>query len=245
LSTLAFIYDLCFYNTEQAIKTFINEYRKVKDNWDDLYPHLKSFYEFYIGIFNNTKYMHFFELCSRIYLDEYKQQPNFYNYKNELFTTKIPNTTFVDLISGFNFYNFYDSLKSDTLYYLIDKSLLTCTCLELGKKRKGIENVIILNADIKDVERKQIEGEISVIRINNAWRYVYDFHNYIEKYKSMIMPNGIFLFQEYSGYKLIFREDGPYNVFKVLSYFTDWEQSYIMNTGEEKIFDSLIFKKPT
>jgi hypothetical protein len=123
--------------------------------------------------------------------------------------------------------------------------LLTCTCLELGKKRKGIEHVIILNANIKDVERKQIEGEISVVRINNVWRYVYDFHNYIEKYKSMIMPNGIFLFQEYSGYKLLFREDGPYNVFKIPSYFTDWEQSYIMNTGEGKIFDSLIFKKPT
>lgn len=248
ISTLALLYDFNNYNTENAIHFFIKEYRKVENFQDSLYPHLKNFYEFYVGIFNNTEYKYFFELCANIYLDEYNKVPShLFNNKcyKELFATPIPNTTFVDLISGFNFYNFYDNLKQDTLYYLIDKSMLTCTYLEVGKKRKNIENLMILNADIKDVERKQIKGDISIVRIKNAWSYVNDFQNYIERYKSMIMPEGIFLFQEDSAYKLIFREDGPYNVFNILTYFTQWEKNYIINIGNDVNYDSLAFKKPS
>jgi hypothetical protein len=244
ISMLALLYDVNNHNTEEAIRFFIKEYRKVDDVWDKIYPHLRSFYEFYVSIFNNAEYKYIFELCANVYLDEYKIQPRFHNNKhyNELFATPIPDTTFVDLISGFNFYNFYDSLEKDTLYYLIDKSMLTCTYLEQGKKRKGLENVIILNADIKDVEREQIEGNISVVRIKNAWGYVNNFQNYIEKYKSMIMQGGIFLFQEDSVYKLLLREDGPYKRFNISLYFTEWEQKQIINFGKDEKHDSLIFK---
>jgi hypothetical protein len=242
-ATLALFYDICFYNSEEAIRLFITDYRKAENVSNDLYPHLREFYEFYKSIFNNTEHKRFFELCANIYLDKYRIQPNLENYGNNLFLTPIENTTFIDLISGFNFYNFYDHLNNNTLYYLIDKTLMTCTCLELGKQRKKIDNVVILNCDIKDIERKQIEGDISLIRINNGWRYVGDFYNYIEKYKSMVMQNGIFLFQEHSEHRVLFQDNSPYKIFNIHSYFQGWEQSYLINFEKGRIFDSLIFKK--
>jgi hypothetical protein len=121
--------------------------------------------------------------------------------------------------------------------------MLSCTYLELAKKRKSIDNVIVLNTDIKDVERYQIVGDISVIRVNNVWRYVGDFYQYIEKYKAMIMQDGVFLFQEYSEYKLLIQENSPYKVYNIPSYFIGWEQKCILNSDNGKIFDSLIYKK--
>jgi hypothetical protein len=243
-TTLAVCYDNCYYNDEEAIKWFIKDYRKVENRWDSLYPHLKEFYKFYTAvIFNNIEYKHFFELCAKIYLDEYRMQPELRNYGNELYTPQLQGTTFVDLISGFNFYNFYDRLNNNNLYYLIDKSMMTCACLEMGKKRKNIDNINIINCDIKDVNRNQIEGNVSVVRVNNVWRYVEDFYTCIEKYKSMIMQGGTFLFQEYSAYKLFFQQNNPYQLYNIQSYFNAWEQQYIINMNDHTIFDSLIYKK--
>jgi hypothetical protein len=246
LSTLLLLYDNNCYDREGAIEYFIKDYRKIEANWDSLYPHLKDFYKFYDGIFNNAKHKHFFELCAKVYLDEYhKVPPVLKKYEEELFATLIANTTFVDLLTGFNFYNFYDYLNKDTIYYLIDKSMFTCICLELGKKRKKIDNVVVLNTDFKDVDREQIEGDISVIRVQNVWRYAEDFHKYIEKYKSMIMQDGIFLFQECSKNKILFIENGPYKTHNIHSYFDGWEGKCIVDFSGEKYFDSLVYKKNT
>jgi hypothetical protein len=243
LPVLLLLYDTSYYDIEGAIEYFIKDYMKIEPNRDSLYPHLKDFYKFYKDIFNNAKHNQFFELCANIYLDGYKIQPALKKYGEELFVTPIADTTFIDLCSGFNFYNFYDYLNKDTIYYLIDKSMFTCICLELGKKRKKIDNVVVLNTDIKDVDRKQIEGDVSVVRVNNVWGYTEDFHKYIEKYKSMIMQDGIFLFQEYSKDKILFIENGPYKVRNIPLYFDGWEQKYIINLGGGKIFDSLVYKK--
>jgi hypothetical protein len=243
-STLVLFYDNCYFNSEEAIKLFVLDYRKVEDSFDGLYPYLKEFYEFYASrIFNNNEHKHFFELCAKIYLDEYRIQPELKDYGIELFRPQIKNSTYIDLITGFNFIQFYSYLDENTLYYLLDKSIMTCTCLELEKTRRKIGNVIVLNCDIRDIERKQFEGDISVVRVNNVWRYVEDFYKYIEKYKNIIMRDGVFLFQEYSKYKLLCRDDGPYKILNIPSYFTGWEQQYIINMNGEKIFDSLIYKK--
>lgn len=242
--SLVLFYDTVYYDVEETINYFINDYRKASPAWDSLYPHMKSFFDLYTAkVFGNKEYLYFFELCAKVYLSEYKILPELQNYGLELFGTPIKDTAFVDLISGFNFINFYDFLDENIIYYLIDKSIMTCTCLEQERKRKNIGNVVILNCDIKDVNKNQIEKDVSVVRANNIWRYVEDFHLFIEKYTSMIIPGGIFLFQEYSKYKLFFTENNPYQTRNISSYFDNWEQSCIIDLQGKKIFDSLVFER--
>jgi len=244
LSSLALYYDYCSCNSEETIRSFIIDYRKAGKYWDSLYIHLRKFYDFYVTIWNDVSHKYFFELCANVYLDEYKIQASLSNYVTQLFDTHIPNTTFIDLISGFNFTNFYDVLDKNILYYLVDKSIMACTCLEIAKKRKNIDNVVILNDDIKNIEKSQIEGNVSIVRASNPWKYVTTFQDYVEKYKAMIMPGGIFLFQEYSEHRLLFQESNPYKQNNIASYFRGWEEHFVINLDNKRIFDSLIYKRP-
>jgi hypothetical protein len=243
-STLVLCYDNCYYNVDESINWFINIYRKVGNYYKELYPYLKEFYNFYTKrVFGNIKHEHFFELCAKVYLNEYRMNSDLQNYPNELFVSPIKHTSYVDLISGFNFLNFYPHLCKDNTYYLVDKSIMTCKCLKIQKEKNNIENVIILNKDVFDISEKDFNENISVIRVNNVWRYIYDFDTLIEKFKSMIMQNGIFLFQEYSTYKLFFQQNSPYQIKNICSLFNNWKQEFIFDINGQKIFDSLIFRK--
>jgi hypothetical protein len=57
------------------------------------------------------------------------------------------------------------------------------------------------------------------------------------------MQGGIFLFQEYSAYKLFLKSDNPYQIKNINSLFNNWEQKFIININNDKIFDSLIYRK--
>jgi len=242
-SSLALIYDTCQCDIEETIKTFIVSYRKVEEEYrNELYPYIKEFFNFYAPIYNKQEYKKYFELSAKVYLDVFKCQPHLANYENQLYKAHIPNTTFVDLCTGFNFYNFYKNLEKEILYYNIDKSMLTCAYLEEAKIRINVDNVVIINKDVSDVNREDIEGEISIIRANNIWAYKPDFINYLEKYKTMLMKNGLFLFSENTKDKLFFIENNPYIFYNIQSYFNGWKRNMEANISDN-IFDILTYQK--
>ena len=243
-SSLALIYDTCQCDIEETIKTFIVSYRKVEEEYrNELYPYIKEFFNFYVPIYNKQEYKKYFELNAQVYCDVFENQTHLAEYENQLYKAHIPKTTFVDLCTGFNFHNFYVNLEKEMLYYNIDKSMLTCIFLEEAKKRKNVDNVVIINKDVSDVNREDIEGDISIIRANNIWRYKYDFDLCIEKYKRMIMKNGIFLFSENAKDKIFFYDENPYKLKNIPSYFIGWEQSMQLNFGDKGLFDTLKYSK--
>jgi hypothetical protein len=245
ITSLMLLYDNNNYDIKQSIHFFINDYLKRPEIYDSIFPYLSEFYDFYASrIFGNMNRKDFIEKSAHIYLNEYRTNPEIEKYKlDNLYKYPKFGTKYVDLISGFNFIHFLDDLDKETMYYLIDKSLFTCECLSISIKNKKLFNITVLNKDIKDIELNDIGNDISVIRANNIWRYVPDFHEYIPKYKTFLMKNGIFLFQEYSINKIFDMANNPYQWLD--NYFgEEWEKKFIIQNAENiRAFDSFIYKK--
>lgn len=245
IPTLLFFYDLCNYETETAANCFIRDYRKAEALTGALKPHIIEFYGFYTKkVFGNPEYHHFLDLSAKIYLSFYTMQPEFENYKEELYQFPKKHISFVDVCSGFNFILFFPVLQPTTRYYVIDKSLFTCACISQAMHNMDIHNVVVLNKDIQLLSPDDFDDEVFVVRANNIWRYIQDFHNHINFFKSLIKDGGVFLFQEYSSSKVIVHPNGPYNNIPVDKYFSDgWKKELTLNMIGGNVFDSLVYKK--
>jgi hypothetical protein len=246
ISSLMLLYDNCNYDIEKSILYFLgSDYLNKNKIFNSIHPYLKEFYTFYENkIFANMDRIDFIRKSAHIYLDNYRGNPKIDNQKlDPLYKYPESGTKFVDLLSGFNFIHFFDGLDKNTIYYLVDKSLFTCECLNISIREKKLSNVFVINKDIKDVVVEDIGDKISVIRVNNIWCYIQNFQDYIPKYKSLLMQNGVFLFQEYSYVKILNLENNPYtwldNCFK-----DNWEKEFtIQNTKNIRAFDTFIYRK--
>jgi SAM-dependent methyltransferase len=245
VTSLMLLYDNCKYNSDEAIHFFVKDYLKKPEILDDISPDLTKFYDFYINnIFCNIKRLDFINKSAHIYLNAYRGNPEIEKFKiTELYKPSQSGTKFVDLLSGFNFIHFLDRLDSKTAYYLIDKSIFTCECLKITIEKKELSNVFVINKDIRDIEIDDIGDDISVIRANNIWCYIQDFHNYIQKYKSFLIKNGVFLFQEYSVNNIFNMANNPY--LWLDDYFgSNWEKEFVIQKTENiRAFDSFIYRR--
>jgi hypothetical protein len=239
------LYDNWNYDIEKSIRFFVYNYLKRPEIFDSISPDLNRFYTFYANnIFGNINYRDFINKSAHIYLNAYRGNPEIEDFKlNDLYKYSRAGTKFVDLISGFNFIHFFDKLDMETTYYLIDKSMFTCECLNIFIENKKLTNVFALNMDIKDVGIDDIGDNISVIRANNIWRYIQNFHEYIQKYKSFLIKDGVFLFQEYSVNNILNMDNNPYQWLE--NYFgPNWEKEFIIQKNENiRAFDLFIYRK--
>ena len=245
ITSLMLLYDNCKYEIEQTITYFLNEYLKKPDIYNSIYPYLKEFLVFYEGkIFGNAEYIDFINKSAHVYLSKYKGNPEIEKYKlDELYKCPKSGTKFVDLACGFNFIHFFDGLDKETDYYLVDKSIFTCECIKIKIKEKGLSNVFVINKDISDVAIEDIGDTISVIRVNNIWCYIQNFHEYVPKFKTFLMKDGVFVFQEYSTNKILNLINNPYTWLD--NYFgEDWEKEFTIQTNENiRAFDTFVYKK--
>jgi hypothetical protein len=240
------LFDNNNYDIEKSILHFVgSDYLNKNEILNSIYPYLQEFMSFYVNkIFGNMARKDFIHKSAYVYLANYRDNPETINNKlDALYKPPEHGTKFVDLLSGFNFIHFFDDLDKNTMYYLVDKSLFTCECLSISIQNKNLPNVFIINKDIKDVVIEDIGTKISVVRANNIWRYIHNFQDFIPKYKSFIMQNGVFLFQEYSINKILNLKNNPYTWLD--SFFADnWKKEIIIqNTENIRAFDTFQYRK--
>ncbi|MDR0516492.1 MAG: hypothetical protein LBH25_05540 [Fibromonadaceae bacterium] len=204
ITFLMFMYDYSHFNIEQLISFLTNNcsYVTEPEMLSHMQPYLREFYHLYENeILGNADCAALIKKSAHVYSCNSKMDPDFEKYgRDKLYKYPKTGIKFVDLASGVNFIDFYGDLDKDTEYYLVDKSLFACECLEIFKKKKNISNVVVINKDVKDLQLEDIGGgkDIYVIRLKNIWSYVDNFHECIPKYQSFLMKDGIFLFQESS-----------------------------------------------
>ena len=246
ITSLMLQYDNCNYDIEKTIAHFLSvNYLKKSDIYNSILPHLKEFFTFYNKkIFSKTDHKGFIHNSAHVYLAKYEDNPDIINNKlDPLYKYQKSGTKFVDLCSGFNFIHFFDELDSNTTYYLVDKSQFTCECLSISLQKNNLSNVFVINKDINDLVVEDIGDNISVIRANNIWCYIQNFHNYIPPLKSFLMQNGVFLFQEYNHIKVLTLENTPYAWLDNL-FLDNWEKEFtIQNTENKRAFDTFIYRK--
>jgi hypothetical protein len=245
ITSLMLMYDNCKYDIEQTITYFLNQYLKRPDIYNSIHPYLKEFLVFYENkVFGNAERIDFINKSAYVYLNAYRGNPEIEKYKlDELYKYSKQGTKYVDLACGFNFIHFLDELNKETTYYLIDKSIFTCECIKIKIKEKTLSNIFVINKDIIDVDVTDIGGKISVIRVNNIWCYIQNFHEYIPKFKKFLMENGIFVFQEYSTTKVLSLANTPYTWLDNC-FGEGWEKEVIIQDIENiRSFDTIIYKK--
>ena len=245
ISSLMLFYDFYNYDIEQTIKGFLNDYLKKPNIYDSIYSYLKDFLVFYESkIFGNKEFSDFIYKSAYVYLSNYRGNLEIEKYKLDgLYKCPKSGTKFVDLACGFNFMHFFDELDKETTYYLVDKSIFTCECLKIKIKEKALNNVFVINKDINDVTINDIGDTISVIRVNNIWRYINNFYEYVPKFKTFLIKGGIFVFQEYSTTKVLSLPNNPYTWLD--SYFGEgWEKEFIIQNSENiRAFDTFTYRK--
>jgi len=245
ITSLMLFFDNCKYDIEQTITCFLNDYLKKPDIYNSIYPYLKDFLVFYESkIFGNAEYIDFINKSAHVYLSKYRGNPEIEKYKLDgLYKCTKAGTKFVDLACGFNFIHFFDELDKETTYYLVDKSIFTCECIKIKIKEKELSNVFVINKYINDVTKEDIGDTITVVRVNNIWCYVQNFHEYVPKFKTFLTKGGVFVFQEYSTTKILTLTNNPYTWLD--SYFGDgWEKEFTIQNNENiRAFDTFTYRK--
>ena len=245
ITSLMLLYDTCNYDIEQTIDYFLGDnYLKKSEIYNSIYQYLKDFLVFYESkIFGNIERKDFLYKSAYVYIEAIKKTKKPENTKFDPLYKPISGLKFVDLLSGFNFINFFDELDKNTTYYLVDKSIFTCECLKISIQEKNLSNVFVINKDIKDLLFEDIGDNIFIIRANNIWRYIHNFHDYIPKLKSFLMKNGVFLFQEYSYTKIYTLEKNPYTWLDNC-FLDNWEKEItIQKTENIRAFDTFLYRK--
>lgn len=241
-SSLMLIFDNCKYNIADSIAFFVNSYLKCPEKYELLEKGLLDFYEYYNSICFDQNYTDFIILSAMIYLEEYRENPELEKFsKPTLPRCEHENTAFVDLVSGFNFSQFFYDLKKTNLYYLIDKSIMTCQLLKLKIKKYKLKNIKILCKDVNLINSNDFSADVEIVRAKNIFCYVPDFKNIIEKYKMLICNSGRFYFQEQSISKTLLNP-----IYQDIdTYFTDgWEKkTERIITENPNTLDTLVYTK--
>lgn len=241
LSSLILMFDYHLYDKNSAINYFIHDYRKIESpNISNLKEHLSRFLDFYCSNISN---IYFIETLAKTYLINYKNQFA-EKYKHPLLPkNNIENSIYLDLVTGFDFINFYEHLEAENSYYLTDKSIFTCKCLELKSKELNLSNITILSKDILDLENNDFEKQVGLIRAKNVFRYVPLFFTHLTFFKSLLPFNGRFVFQERAMDNIIFNNFIHYD--KIKNLFLDgWDYSEERGNASNPLdFDSMIFTK--
>lgn len=248
ITSLMLLYDNCKYNVGETIDYFINEYLKRPKIFGFVSPYLEVFLTFYENkVLRYAEYTDFIHKSANIYLNNYRTNPELEKHPlDRLYRHPKGGGKFVDLISGFGFIDFLDDLDTETTYYLIDKSLLTCECLKISIAKKGLANVFVINKDIRDVVINDIGENVAVVRAKNIWNYIPNFYDHIEKFKSFIIKDGIFIFQENSVNRVFDILNIPNTQYANLDscFENNWiKKEIIQPTSNMRAFDTIIYRR--
>jgi hypothetical protein len=199
ICTIIVLYDFNNYDSISSVDFFINSYLKISGQTNSLKEGLKNFLTFYENIKTDPNYIGFIELLAKLYIDNYSNSYIKLGYQlPSLPNNPIENSIFIDLASGTDFINFYDSLSSNSIYYLIDKSIFSCKVLEIKSKECNIRNIIVLNKSVEDLSMTDFNTIVGVVRAKNLFRYV-GFHPEVLTFlQNIIVKGGIFTFQEHT-----------------------------------------------
>lgn len=247
ITTFMLLYDFNKRDINHTIEHFLNiRFSQVPDEIKrECIAPLQSFLAFYDRIEEDDNYSSFISDCAEIYLGNYRNvfvDKGFQHPK--LPQNPIPNTSYLDLASGFNFIDFYPQLHTGCEYYLTDISAYSCKCLEVEALKYPDLSISILQKDIMQLERTDIKGEIGLIRAKNIYCYVPEFPDKLEELASWIQPGGCFIFQEHTQSRTIYE-----NVyFDIPELFIGWGWKYQREQGDIKnplALDTVKFIKTT
>lgn len=244
LTTLLLIFDFNLFDRTQSIDFFVHQYRKIEsEDIKKLKTQLQKFLDFYIHNLNKPAFSNFLELSAKTYLNNYKNKySNEYNYP-VLPKNLISDSIYCDLVTGFDFINLYDQLDKTIDYYLVDKSIFTCKCLELKAKEHNLLNVHILNKDVLSLDLADFTKTLGIVRAKNIFKYVPLFLTQLIFFKDLLPTNGRFVFQERSADLIIFNEELHY--YKIKDLFLDgWNYEEVYGDKSNPLdLDSMIFTK--
>lgn len=239
---LMLVFDNCKYNKHESILSFIKYVDKESES-GKLIPPVSSFYTIWEKECFNHNNWELIRLGAEIYIENYIERPDFAKYEwPDLPQCQKKNTAFIDLVSGFNFSSYLGKLNKDTQYFLIDKSIMACEMLNFQKKNLNLDNVHILQKDVRNVTKQDIELDVEIIRAKNIFCYVPDFFNVLPCYKDMIISEGLFIFQEQASQI----EQFAYVHNSLCPFFKDgWNHSISLNMGNAnpKAFNTIFFQK--
>lgn len=239
---LMLVFDNCKYNKQESILSFIKYVDKESES-GKLIPPVSNFYTVWERECFNLSNRELIRLGAEIYVENYIERPDFAKYEwPDLPQCRKKNTAFVDLVSGFNFSSYLKKLNKDTQYFLIDKSIMTCEMLNFQTENLHLDNVHILQKDVKTVVRQDIGMNVEIVRAKNIFCYVPDFFDVLPFYQDMIMSEGQFIFQEQAS--LIQQLVCINNCLR--PFFKDgWSHSVSLNTGNDnpKTFNTIFFQK--
>lgn len=210
MPSLLHIYDVYRRNKEATVEAFI-QYLGLKELSEDCLAkitlNLLRILYFYDMSEKNIEQNDFIHLCAKLYIKFYK---NKYIGKGlslpELPSTN-PNGIFLDLVTGNDFINYYPFLNPETHYYLVDNSTFACEVLNLKKAEYPKLNIDILQKSVMDLLPDDFPTKIDVVRAKNVFAYAgFDFQYNIKKIQELILPGGIFIFQEHACHNTINHE---------------------------------------
>jgi hypothetical protein len=222
IPTLLLIFDYNSYNKNESIDYFVHEYRQIDtEKIRGLKTQLLAFLDFYTNNIFNPAISNFVDLAAKEYLSKYINK-----FSSEFSIPILPkndikDSIFLDLVTGFDFINFYDQLDSNIDYYLVDKSVFSCKCLDFKAKELGLSNVNIINKDVLALEASDFIKSVGLIRAKNIFKYVPLFLVQLTFFKNLLPINGKFVFQERSAENIIFNKDFHYDKIKGL-FINDW-----------------------
>lgn len=231
ITTLMLLYDFNKHSIDHAIEHFLSiRFSQVSDEMKrECIAPLHSFLEFYERIEDDDNYSSFISDCAEIYLENYRNIFVEKGFEHPVLPKNpILNSSYLDLASGFNFIDFYPQLQASCQYYLTDISKYTCRCLQLEALKFPDLSMNVLQKNIMQLERTDIEGKIGLIRAKNIYCYVPEFAQKVEELASWIESGGCFVFQESSQSSVIF-ESMHSDIFDL---FVDWGWKYKMKLGD-------------
>ncbi|HEY4788565.1 MAG TPA: hypothetical protein VIH57_21090 [Bacteroidales bacterium] len=224
VSTIVALYDFNNYEVNSSIDFFINTYRKVNGNIKILQSGLNDFLKFYKKIITDSNFIQFIELLAKLHINTYTNSFIKSGYiLPSLPDNPIEHSIYVDLATGPDFINFYNSLDPCSIYYLVDKSVFSCKVLEFKSKNCNLQNIKIINKGVEDLSSNDFNNVIGVVRAKNLFRYVGLYPELISFLQNLIETNGIFVFQEHSQSQTMKNKVYP----NLKCFFNDeWECSY-------------------
>jgi len=173
LTTLILMFDFFTYDKVESVNYFVYEYKQIKsDKIPNLKIQLLQFIDFYVDNIHNPNFSDFREIAAKTYLFNYKNKYS-ENHKFPILPkNEIPNSIYIDLVTGFDFINFYEQLDKNIDYHLVDKSVFSCKCLELKAKELNLTNVFVISKDVLELEKVDFNKPIGLIRAKNIFKYV-------------------------------------------------------------------------
>ena len=105
---------------------------------------------------------------------------------------------FIDLASGPDLWNYFESFQTNITYYAVDNSYFVYECLLQKSIQMGIPNFHPINVPIESLTRSDMPNDIVAIRAKNVRTYIADYLPMLAIHYSWLAIGGRLYIQEYA-----------------------------------------------